>query len=93
MELKREIGAAGNGIELFFQDFKGSDFDDKVEELKDFAALVTLKDLQEGVGSAGHRHGAWLDERSLTFEKRENKNPLSTTELYHRLQIPVRETP
>jgi hypothetical protein len=90
VDLKRKLGAAGEGIELFLQDIEDSDLD-KVEELKAFVAPVTLDDLQQGAGSAGQRLGAWLDERSLTSGMREHKNPLTATRLYNLLKIPVRK--
>jgi hypothetical protein len=89
VDRKRDIGAVGEGIELFLQDVEDSDIDDKVEELKDFVAPVTLDDLKQGIGPAGHRRGAWLDERSITSQTREHKNPLTATQLYQRLGTPV----
>ncbi|PVH73236.1 hypothetical protein DL98DRAFT_56678 [Cadophora sp. DSE1049] len=62
---KRELGAAGDGIELFLlDDVEGSDPDDTVEELKKFTASVTLEDLNAASETTGQRQGAWLDVRS-----------------------------
>jgi hypothetical protein len=91
VDLKRKLGAAGEGIELFLEDVQGFGLDDKFEELKALAATVSLDDLQQGVGPAGQRLGAWLDERSLTSGTREHKNPLTATRLYNHLKIPVRK--
>jgi hypothetical protein len=90
VDLKRKLGAAGEGIELFLQDIEDSDLD-KVEELKAFVAPVTLDDLKQGIGPAGYRCGAWLDERSIASQTREHKNPLTATRLYNLLKIPVRK--
>lgn len=91
---KTELGAAGYGIELFLQDSEGSDLDDKVEELKEFTASVSLEDLKAASGSAGPRRGAWLDDRTdpnryKTSRAREHKNPLTAAQLCERLQTPV----
>jgi hypothetical protein len=91
VDWKRDIGAVGEGIELFLQDVEDSNLDDKVEELKTFVAPVTLEHLQQGVGPAGQRFGAWLDERSIAAQTREHKNPLTATQLYYRLGTPVCE--
>jgi hypothetical protein len=91
VDLKRELGAVGEGIELFLEDVQGFDLDGKIEELKALAPTVSLDDLQQGAGSAGQRLGAWLDERSLTSGMREHKNPLTATRLYNLLKIPVRK--
>lgn len=88
VDLKRELGAVGEGIELFLEDVQGFDLDGKIEELKALAPTVSLDDLQQGAGSAGQRFGAWLDERSLTSGMREHKNPLTATRLYNLLKIP-----
>ncbi|PMD29322.1 hypothetical protein L207DRAFT_593560 [Hyaloscypha variabilis F] len=85
---KRDLGAAGDGIEIFLQDFEGSDLDDKVEELKAFTASLPLQFLQDGIGSAGLRRSAWLDQRSIAGQKRGDENPLTATQLYESRQIP-----
>lgn len=89
VELKRNIEASGDGIELFYRDSDGSIPACRVEELKKFAAPVSVDDVKAGRGSAGLRHGAWLDERSIAREAREHKNPLTATQLYQRRKIPV----
>lgn len=89
VDQKRDIGAAGEGIEIFLQDYEDSGLDDKVEELMNFAAGVTLQQLEQGAESAGIRRGAWLDERSVTGEKRDHKNPLTATQLHQRRKVRV----
>lgn len=89
VDQKRDERTAGEGIEIFLQDTEDSGLDDRVVELKAFTAPVPLLHLKQGTGSAGLRHGAWLDERSITSEKRNHKNPLTATQLCQRRQIPV----
>jgi hypothetical protein len=90
VDRKRELGEAGEGIELFFKDDQGFGLNGKVEELKAFAATVSLEDLKHGVGSAGQCLGALLDERSLISGTREHRNyPLTATQLYQRRKTSV----
>ncbi|KAE9369078.1 hypothetical protein N431DRAFT_345415 [Stipitochalara longipes BDJ] len=88
VDRKRDIEADGEGIGIFLQDYEDSGLDDKVEELKAFAGPVTLQHLEQGAGSAGLRREAWLDERSITGEKRDHKNPFTATQLHQRRRIP-----
>jgi hypothetical protein len=46
VDQKRDIGGAGEGIEIFLEDYEDSGFADKAEELKAFAGPVTLRDLE-----------------------------------------------
>jgi hypothetical protein len=89
LEQKREIEAAGDGIELFFRDSDLSIPGCKVEELEDFAAGVSLNDFKYGAQSGAQCKRAWLDERSTTGEIREHKNPLTAAQLYERLKCQV----
>lgn len=95
VDKKRDIDAAGDGIELFFQDVEGSEPDDRVEKLKKYAASVSLDDLKAASGSVeACQDSAWLDERSnsqryITSRSRQHKNPLSAARLYKHLKTPV----
>jgi hypothetical protein len=89
VDQKRVIGGAGEGIEIFLEDYEDSGFADKAEELKAFAGPVTLRDLEEGVEPAGLNNRAWLDERSISGEKRDHKNPFTARQFYRRRQVPV----
>jgi hypothetical protein len=82
-----------DGLELFLRDYDASIPDSKIEELLEFAASFSPEELKAGVGSAGRRPGGWLDDRSSpdgnTSRTREQKNPLTATQLYQHLKTPV----
>jgi hypothetical protein len=88
---------AGNVLECFF-----GDLDDispcEAKEVKEYCSATTLEDLELGVGSAGVRRVAWIDERGSSYRDihsrmREHKGPLTPTQLYKRLRAPVCKTP
>jgi hypothetical protein len=85
----RDIDADCDGIEIFLQEYEDFGLEDKVEELKAFVGEVTLRDLEQGVGAAGLCNRAWLDERCITGERRDHKNPFTAAQLYKRRQTPV----
>jgi hypothetical protein len=92
VQLKRTIGHTGDGVDLFFQDSESFILDDEVEEIREFCKNVPLEDLKAGRGWSGQQRSAWLDERSRNSQTREHKNPLTATELYKRLNTPVRDS-
>lgn len=55
-----------------------------------FCAGVSLPDLLAGVGDAGSRPIAWLDEQDYAGEKRSSKSPLTAQGLYGELSREVR---
>jgi hypothetical protein len=69
----------------------------ETEEIEDFCHNTSLSDLVEGVGTAGYRRDAWLDDRCMSEEGtrgefRKHDNPLTATGLLRSLGQRVRHT-
>jgi hypothetical protein len=93
LEIKRKIDAAGDWIDLFFQECEGTIASCKLEELKDFCRRVSADNLNSVAGTPGR---AWLDERSYPScdsdsLTRDHKNPLNSAQLHEGLIPPVCE--
>ncbi|KAH8773330.1 hypothetical protein BGZ57DRAFT_824293 [Hyaloscypha finlandica] len=93
VDCARSSGAFGDTLEIFLQDYEGSSFDDKVEDVLDFCKGASLQDLQRSYGASGLQHTAWLDDRSCPTTNgipgtREDRNPLTATQLYCHLSLP-----
>jgi hypothetical protein len=91
LELKRKINAAGDWIDLFFQEYEGTIASCKLEELKEFCRRVSVDNPNSAAGTPGR---AWLDERSRPGPDsdslaRDHKNPLDSTQLHEGLKPPV----
>jgi hypothetical protein len=84
-----KMDSDGGGIEIFLQDYEDSGLKDEVKELETFVSSVTLKDLEREVEPAGLNNNAWLDERSISGEKRDHKNPFTARQIYRERQVPV----
>jgi len=88
---KRNLGAVGDDVELFFGGSEDTISDCMIEELQEFCGGFSLQALRSGAYNSGIQRSAWLDERSSwDGSTRGHKNPLTATQLYQRLQIPVR---
>jgi hypothetical protein len=98
VEWKRGIEADGNDFGIFLRDSEDSVPSCESEEVEEFCQGARLADLQSGAGMAGHRRGAWLDDRSSALPTgsrcvRKYKNPLTATALYQHLKEQVRDEP
>jgi hypothetical protein len=95
VDVQRSFGADGDTLEIFLQNFEDRSLGDRVEEVVDFCKSASLEELQKGWGASGLQQAlAWLDERSLPTAggiagKRAHKNPLTASQLYNRLSLPV----
>lgn len=88
--MQQEFGIDGDSSSIFLWD----NTDCKIEEIEDFLKDATRVDLRSGIGIAGRRRGAWIDDRSLSHDgvasSRYYHDLLTTaTGLYKRLVVPV----
>ncbi|OCK76085.1 hypothetical protein K432DRAFT_307150 [Lepidopterella palustris CBS 459.81] len=93
VEKKRRIDAEGNDISIFLRDSEDSVPSCKVHEVEEFCQDARLDHLKFGVGTAGQRRAAWLDDRRFSLLMsggcvREYQNPLTATGLYRLLKEP-----
>jgi hypothetical protein len=91
---KRSLGADGHDLDVFLEDSESSVPSSQVEEVQEFCQGVRLEDLTSGVGTAGQRRAAWLDDRSFLNRTndqcvRKYDNPLTATALYRLLKVAV----
>jgi hypothetical protein len=93
VDSQRRLNPASDGITLFLQDSEDSPLSYEIEKVKDFCRGISLEALRLGVGSPGTNRSVWLDDRSCprtnTGGVRNYGNPLTETELYQRLSVPV----
>lgn len=96
LEARREIVRDGDELKVFLQDFEesGQGTSYLIEELQEFCQGTSLDDLKSGIGVAGQRRAAWLDDRTWCSDAtgkvvREYQNPLTATGLYQILNAPV----
>jgi hypothetical protein len=88
VELKRKMGAVGDDLDLFLEDFESSVPSCQVQEVQEFCQSVHLNDLQSELRIAYRRRGAWLDDRS-SEGSRKHTNPPNSNALYRLLKLPV----
>jgi hypothetical protein len=95
VDYKRGLNADCDDFRIFLQDCESSVPFSQAEEILESCQHSSLADLKSGIGSAGHRRDAWLDDKTPPCLKggkefRGYDNPLSATSLYQKLKIPVR---
>jgi hypothetical protein len=93
LEGKAKFDAAGDWIDLFFQEYEGTIASCKLDELKEFCRRVSVDNLNSAAETPGR---AWLDERSYPSPDsdsllRDHKNPLNSAQLHEELKPPVCE--
>ncbi|KAF2182121.1 hypothetical protein K469DRAFT_245084 [Zopfia rhizophila CBS 207.26] len=96
LKWKRGSNAEDDDTHLFLQEFLQDSEDSApsciVEEVTQFCQAARLTDLKSGMGPAGQRRVAWLDDRSFSSLEsrgsvREYKDRLTATELYQHLKV------
>lgn len=96
VEERRGLGGDADDLNIFLQEFeelrRGPSY--LIEEFQEFCQGACLDDLKLGVGPAGERRAAWVDDRKWSPEPsrefvREYENPLTATDLFGILKAPV----
>ncbi|KAF2493443.1 kinase-like protein [Lophium mytilinum] len=95
---KRSLKASQTGsITLFFNDQDDDQPFGKFQEVKQLCQYANLQDVALGLGAAGQRRVAWVDDRSIVLEEndgvsgghvRKCQNPLTATGLLRHLSTP-----
>jgi hypothetical protein len=91
VEMKRDLDADGGDIGIFFIDSEDATAPLEVEVIANFCQGASFECVKKGMGLAGSRRSAWLDDRNSpcltgTGETREYGNPLTATGLYRALE-------
>ncbi|KAH9203329.1 hypothetical protein DL95DRAFT_321621 [Leptodontidium sp. 2 PMI_412] len=87
-EFKKEIGADGDDISVFFTDSDDTAPPCEIKVLEEFCRGTSLGDLESGRGTAGNEKIVWIDDRSSgrdlegSGDARLYENPKTATELY-----------
>jgi hypothetical protein len=89
----RDIDAEGDAFSIFWQ-YDNIEPSWEFDDVAEFCQGANLENLKKGGWGAGQRYSAWLDDRDLTESTymqspREYKNPLTASQLYYFLKIPV----
>jgi hypothetical protein len=94
VEAKRSIGEVGDEWTIFLQDSDDLGYLCEADEVKRYCEGVSLDDVEAGVGEAGERRAAWVDDRSSvdltgSGSVRPCDNPLTAKGLLRYLKQPV----
>jgi hypothetical protein len=95
VEVKKRIGGVYDKLTIFLEDSEDSGCPGEADEIKRYCEGGKLADVVDGVGEAGMRRVAWVDDRnslSLTGSgnTRSCKNPMTATGVLRHLRQPVR---
>jgi hypothetical protein len=98
VETKKSMGGVGDKLTIFLQDTEDLGYPCEADEVKRYCEGVSLEDLEAGVGEAGERRAAWLDDRNnLDLTESGNArlydNPLTATGLLKYLKQTVGTRP
>jgi hypothetical protein len=63
VEAKRSMGVVGDPLAIFLGVSEDTGYPCEADEVKRYCEGESLKDLEGGVGKAGERRAAWLDDR------------------------------
>ena len=94
VEVKKRIGGVGDELTIFLQVSEGLGRPCEADEVERYCEGVSLKNLEAGVGEAGTRRAAWLDDRNSpdltgSGNARLCDNPLTATGLLKYLKQTV----
>lgn len=86
VETKRSMGDKSDPLTIFLGVLEDLGYPCEADEVKRHCGGVILKDLEDGVGQAGKRRAAWLDDRNSqdltgSGNARLYANPLTATGL------------
>jgi len=98
VEAKKSIGEVGDELTVFLQVSEDLGCPCEADEVKRYCEGVSLEDLEAGVGEAGERRAAWLDDRNSLDQTgrgyaRLYDNPLTATGLLKYLKQSVGTRP
>jgi hypothetical protein len=94
VEARKSIGEVGDKLTIFLQVSEDLGCPCEADEVKRYCEGVSLEDLEAGVGEAGRRRAAWLDDRNSLDQTgsgsaRLYDNPLTATRLLKYLKQSV----
>jgi hypothetical protein len=89
LQRAREVNAEGDAFSIFWQEYDGIETPWEFDDVAEFCRGTDLENLKQGEQGAGQRLCAWLDDRDFQTSTREYKNPLTASQLYYFLKIPV----
>jgi hypothetical protein len=95
VEAKKNIGVVGDKLTIFLQVSEDLGCPCEADEVKRYCEGVSLEGLETGVGEAGERRAAWLDDRNSLDQTGSGNarlcdNPLTATGLLKYLKQSVR---
>jgi hypothetical protein len=98
VEAKKSMGDVDDELTIFLQVSEDLGCPCEADEVKRYCECVSLEDLEAGVGEAGKRRAAWIDDRnSLDLTGSGNArlcvNPLTATGLLKHLKQTVGTRP
>jgi hypothetical protein len=68
VEARKSIGDVGDKLTIFLQVSEDLGCPCEADEVKRYCEGVSLEDLESGVGEAGERRAAWLDDRNSLLQ-------------------------
>jgi hypothetical protein len=91
VEFKKSMGNVGDELTIFLQVSEDLGCPCEADEVKTYCEGVSLEGLEKGVGEAGKRRGAWIDDRNSIYltgngNARLCDNPLTATGLLRYLK-------
>jgi hypothetical protein len=95
VEARKSIGDVADKLTIFLQIFEEQVCPCDADEVKRYCKDVSLEDVEAGIGEAGERRNAWLDDRNSPDLKagsgkvRLCNNPFTATGLLRYLKQPV----